>query len=71
MDYVVLFGEATPLALIKSLKPDVLVKGGDYTLETVVGREEVEASGGSVHLIPYIEGVSTTELIDELLQRYR
>ena len=71
VDYVVLFGEATPLALIKSLKPDVLVKGGDYTLETVVGREEVEASGGSVHLVPYVEGVSTTELIDELLQRYR
>jgi D-beta-D-heptose 7-phosphate kinase/D-beta-D-heptose 1-phosphate adenosyltransferase len=49
----------------------VLVKGGDYTLETVVGREEVEASGGSVYLVPYVEGVSTTELIDELLQRYR
>lgn len=70
VDYVVLFGEATPLALIKSLRPDVLVKGGDYTLETVVGREEVEASGGSVHLIPYLEGVSTTELVNELLQRY-
>ena len=69
VDYVVLFGEATPLALIKSLKPDVLVKGGDYTLETVVGREEVEASGGSVHLIPYIEGVSTTELVARIVQR--
>ena len=71
VDYVVLFGEATPLALIKSLRPDVLVKGGDYALETVVGREEVEASGGSVHLIPYVEGVSTTELVNGLLQRYR
>ena len=71
VDYVVLFGEPTPLALIKSLKPDVLVKGGDYTLETVVGRKEVEASGGTVHLIPYIEGVSTTELINKLLQRVR
>ena len=71
VDYVVLFGEATPLALIKSFKPDVLVKGGDYTLETVVGKEEVEASGGSVHLVPYIDGVSTTELISRLLQRYR
>lgn len=69
VDYVVLFGEATPLALIKSLKPDVLVKGGDYTLETVVGREEVEASGGSVHLIPYVEGVSTTELVARITQR--
>ena len=71
VDYVVLFGEATPLALIKSLRPDVLVKGGDYTLETVVGREEVEASGGSVHLIPYVEGVSTTGLIDGLRRRSR
>jgi D-beta-D-heptose 7-phosphate kinase/D-beta-D-heptose 1-phosphate adenosyltransferase len=71
VDYVVLFEEATPLALIKSLEPDVLVKGGDYTPETVVGRDEVEAAGGSVHLIPYMEGVSTTELIDGLLQRHR
>ena len=69
VDYVVLFGEATPLALIKSLRPDVLVKGGDYTLETVVGRKEVEASGGSVHLIPYVEGVSTTELVARITQR--
>ena len=70
VDYVVLFSEGTPLSLIKSLKPDVLVKGGDYTPETVVGREEVEATGGSVHLIPYIEGVSTTDLIDGILQRH-
>ena len=68
VDYVVLFGEATPLALIKSLKPDVLVKGGDYTLETVVGRKEVEASGGAVHLIPYVEGVSTTGLVARIRQ---
>ena len=66
VDYVVLFHESTPLSLIKALAPDVLVKGGDYTAERVVGREEVEAGGGSVHLIPYIEGVSTTELIDGL-----
>ena len=71
VDYVVLFGEATPLALIKSLNPDVLAKGADYTLETVVGREEVEATGGSVHLIPYVEGLSTTELIDGLLRSHR
>ena len=71
VDYVVVFGEATPLALIKSLKPDVLVKGGDYTLATVVGREEVEASGGSVRLIPYVEGISTTELVARIVQRSR
>ena len=71
VDYVVLFHEATPLSLIRALKPDVLVKGGDYTPETVVGREEVEAAGGTVHLIPYIEGISTTELIDELRRGHR
>ena len=71
VDYVVVFGEATPLALIKSLKPDVLVKGGDYTLATVVGRKEVEASGGSVRLIPYVEGISTTELVARIVQRSR
>ena len=71
VDYVVLFGEPTPLALVKALRPDVLVKGGDYALETVVGREEVEASGGTVRLIPYVEGVSTTELIARIIQRSR
>ena len=71
VDFVVLFTEDTPLALIKALRPDVLAKGGDYTLETVVGREEVEATGGSVHLIPYLEGVSTTAFLDGLLQPQR
>ena len=71
VDYVALFSEDTPLALIKALRPDVLAKGGDYTLEMVVGREEVEATGGSVHLIPYIEGFSTTEILDGLLRLHR
>ena len=71
VDFVVMFREDTPLALIKALRPDVLAKGGDYTLETVVGREEVEATGGSVHLVPYLEGASTTAFLDGLLQRQR
>jgi D-beta-D-heptose 7-phosphate kinase/D-beta-D-heptose 1-phosphate adenosyltransferase len=48
----------------------VLVKGGDYTPETVVGREVVEAYGGRVHLVPYISGVSTTEIIENILGRH-
>ena len=71
VDFVVPFGEDTPLALIKALAPDVLTKGGDYTLDTVVGREEVEAAGGSVHLIPYLEGLSTTAFLDALRRRDR
>ena len=71
VDFVVPFSEDTPLALIKALAPDVLTKGGDYTLDTVVGREEVEAAGGSVHLIPYLEGLSTTAFLDALRQRDR
>ena len=63
VDAVVLFHEDTPAALIGALLPDVLVKGGDYTLEQVVGRTEVEGAGGEVHLIPFIEGRSTSELL--------
>jgi D-beta-D-heptose 7-phosphate kinase/D-beta-D-heptose 1-phosphate adenosyltransferase len=48
----------------------VLVKGGDYTPETVVGRDEVEAYGGEVVLVPFVEGISTTHIIDSVLQRY-
>ena len=66
MDAVTLFHEPTPQALIGSLLPDVLVKGGDYTLEGVVGRELVEAAGGEVKLIPFIEGRSTTGLIGQI-----
>lgn len=70
VDYVVLFGEATPLALIKLVRPDIVVKGGDYTPETVVGRAEVEAYGGSVHIIPAVEGMSTTAIINSIRERY-
>jgi D-beta-D-heptose 7-phosphate kinase/D-beta-D-heptose 1-phosphate adenosyltransferase len=70
VDYVTLFSEATPLALIEFLRPHVLVKGGDYTLDTVVGRKEVEAYGGEVRLVPYIPGTSTTGIIDSVIGRY-
>lgn len=66
VDAVTLFHEDTPQALIAALLPDVLVKGGDYTLEGVVGRESVEAAGGEVKLIPFVQGRSTTELIETI-----
>src|SRR5262245_12154370 len=70
VDYVTIFSEATPLALIEFLRPNILVKGGDYTLDTVVGRKEVEAYGGEVRLVSYIRGVSTTDIIDSVIARY-
>jgi D-beta-D-heptose 7-phosphate kinase/D-beta-D-heptose 1-phosphate adenosyltransferase len=66
VDIVVIFGEDTPLSLICQLKPDVLVKGGDYTPETVVGRKEVESWGGEVVLVPLVAGKSTTRVIDKM-----
>jgi D-beta-D-heptose 7-phosphate kinase/D-beta-D-heptose 1-phosphate adenosyltransferase len=66
VDAVVLFEEDTPLELIRALKPNVLVKGGDYTIETVVGHEDVIASGGRVEIIPTVEGFSTTHIVKKL-----
>lgn len=66
VDAVTLFHEDTPRALIGALLPDVLVKGGDYSMDRIVGREEVEAAGGEVRTIPFITGRSTTELIHQI-----
>ncbi|MEM6900181.1 MAG: D-glycero-beta-D-manno-heptose 1-phosphate adenylyltransferase [Pseudomonadota bacterium] len=63
VDAVVLFEEDTPLALIEALKPDLLVKGGDYSVETIVGAEVVTQYGGDVHIVPLAEGHSTTGMI--------
>ena len=63
VDAVVLFEEDTPIDLIRAVKPDVLVKGGDYSVETVVGGEEVIAAGGRVEIVPMVEGFSTTNLV--------
>lgn len=71
VDYVTIFDEETPRQLIAALLPDVLVKGGDWSLETIVGREEVEAAGGIVVSLSYIEGVSTTEIIERILATQR
>lgn len=64
VDHVVLFSDDTPLGLIESIVPDVLVKGGDYTRETIVGADVVERHGGIVHTIPLVEGRSTTNIIN-------
>jgi D-beta-D-heptose 7-phosphate kinase / D-beta-D-heptose 1-phosphate adenosyltransferase len=66
IDAVVLFEEDTPLELIRAVKPDVLVKGGDYTVETVVGHEDVIAGGGRVEIIPTVKGFSTTNIVNKL-----
>jgi len=63
VDHVVVFAEDTPRALIAALRPDVLVKGADWKLEDIVGREEVEAAGGRVARIDVVPGVSTSELL--------
>ena len=67
VDAVILFDEDTPLDLILKLKPDVLVKGGDYNIETVVGAQEVKQYGGEVKVIPFLEGYSSTAVINKIL----
>ena len=66
VDYVCVFAEATPLTLIRAVRPDVLVKGADYRKDEVVGAEVVEANGGRVHLAGLRPGVSTTAIIDRM-----
>jgi rfaE bifunctional protein nucleotidyltransferase chain/domain len=66
VDVVSIFEEDTPLNLIELLKPDVLVKGGDYSLDEIVGRKEVERSGGKVVAIPLVAGRSSTGLIEKI-----
>ncbi|MCE2844486.1 MAG: D-glycero-beta-D-manno-heptose 1-phosphate adenylyltransferase [Sediminibacterium sp.] len=66
VDLLVVFEEDTPLELIKALMPDILVKGGDYTIDQIVGAKEVIAGGGKVIINPIIEGYSTTGLIEKI-----
>ena len=66
VDAVIIFNESTPLQLIEKINPDVLVKGGDYSPENVVGKEWVEKNGGKVKIIPFIEGYSSTGLINKI-----
>ena len=68
VDYVTIFDDVSPRSLIAELLPDVLAKGGDYTLDQIHGREEVEAAGGAVVSLPFVEGVSTSQIIEKMKQ---
>ena len=70
VDYVTIFDEPTPLELISSFQPDVLAKGGDWAKEAIVGREVVERSGGEVVTLPFVEGTSTSNIIETILKRF-
>jgi D-beta-D-heptose 7-phosphate kinase/D-beta-D-heptose 1-phosphate adenosyltransferase len=70
VDYVTVFDELTPLALIEFLQPDVIVKGGDWAEKDIVGAEAVGKWGGRVAIMPEIEGASTTNVIEKVLQVY-
>lgn len=66
VDYVIVFKEDTPYELVRTLQPDILVKGGDYSPNDVVGRDIIKSRGGEVVIIPYVEGRSTTKIIEKL-----
>ena len=66
VDAIVLFSEDTPLKLISTLLPDVLAKGGDYKIKTIVGHEIVQQNGGKVKLVPFVDGFSSTTIIDKI-----
>ena len=68
VDYVTVFDDVSPRKLIAELLPDVLVKGGDYGLDEIHGREEVEAAGGKVVSLPFVEGASTSTIIERMKQ---
>jgi len=69
VDAVVVFGEPTPLEVILALRPDVIVKGGDYEAASVVGATEMQAWGGQVKIVPTVEGFSTTRLIEKSTEK--
>lgn len=71
VDYVCLFEEDTPLELIKVLVPDVLVKGGDWSIENIVGRDVVEAAGGTVQTIDFVPNRSTTNIVQKIADLYK
>ncbi len=71
VDYVCLFDTPDPLPVIKALLPDILVKGADWALGQTVGAEEVKQAGGEVVHIPLVSGVSTTKIIERILDRFR
>jgi rfaE bifunctional protein nucleotidyltransferase chain/domain len=71
IDYLISFSQETPKKIISSLLPDVLVKGGDWNMEEVIGREEVIAAGGEVVLIPPREGQSTSQILSRVIRSFK
>ncbi len=69
VDYVTIFDDLTPRAIIATLLPDILVKGGDWSVDNIVGREEVEAAGGKVMSLPYVDGCSTSDVIERIRKK--
>jgi rfaE bifunctional protein nucleotidyltransferase chain/domain len=69
VDYVMVFDDVSPRSLIGELLPDVLVKGGDYQIDEIHGREEVEAAGGKVIPLPFVPGASTTSLLERMKRK--
>lgn len=70
VDYVTIFSETTPLELIEYLRPDILVKGGDWAEDKVVGRESVREWGGKVVIVPEIKNASTTNIVEKIIKVY-
>ena len=70
VDAVILFGEPTPLELIQTICPDILVKGDDYSVDNIVGADFVVNRGGAVKTIPLVKGYSTTSLIEKIKNSY-
>lgn len=70
VDYVTIFDEPTPLSLICAIEPDVLVKGADWKKDSIIGGDEVKHRGGKVITIPVVKGISTTQIIKRIVERY-
>jgi len=70
VDYVCVFGEDDPRELIKSATPDLLVKGGDWPIDKILGRDTVEAHGGKVFSLPFVEGRSTTTIVQDIARKF-
>jgi len=71
VDFVTIFGQPDPYKIISALQPDVLVKGGDWPIEKIIGRDVVEARGGKVVNVPYVEGASTTGIIEKIVKNFK
>jgi rfaE bifunctional protein nucleotidyltransferase chain/domain len=71
VSFVTIFNEPDPYKVIAALQPDVLVKGGDWPIEKIIGRDIVQARGGKVVNVPYVDGASTTSIIDKILKTYK